>query len=140
MASINGVEVGRSAVADGNSRLSVTVPSGVSGALTLQVRGESTGLVMNYPLTVVASATDDGGKTDDSNTGDPRQQGDGQSQNPDQGKQASTQDADAVASKRMLATTGADVSQAGLIVLALFTAWGACTLGVRALRQRGNRR
>ncbi|MFT8331456.1 ExeM/NucH family extracellular endonuclease [Bifidobacterium psychraerophilum] len=140
VASINGVEVGRSAVADGNSRLSVTVPSGVSGALTLQVRGESTGLVMNYPLTVVASATDDGGETDDSNTGDPRQQGDGQSQNPDQGKQASTQDADAVASKRMLATTGADVSQAGLIVLALFTAWGACTLGVRALRQRGNRR
>lgn len=50
VASINGVEVGSSNVTDNTSHLSVRIPTGMSGAVTLQVNGVSTGLVMSYPL------------------------------------------------------------------------------------------
>ncbi|MDN6272102.1 MAG: nuclease, partial [Bifidobacterium crudilactis] len=47
VASVNGVEVGKSDVADGNFQLTVTIPAGISGGLTLQVKGVSTGLTMS---------------------------------------------------------------------------------------------
>ncbi|MDN6272101.1 MAG: hypothetical protein L0J23_05430 [Bifidobacterium crudilactis] len=89
----------------------------------------------------VAAASIDGGTKED-----PKPQNPQAPQNPSQEAAGKTQGADAAktsaeagakaAAKRNLATTGADVSQAGLIVLALFMAWGACALSVKALRQR----
>ncbi len=144
VASINGVEVGKSDVADGNSQLTVTIPAGISGGLTLQVKGVSTGLTMSYPLTVAAASNDGGTKEDPKPQNpqapqNPSKEGDGKTQGADAAKTSAEAGAKAAA-KRNLATTGADVSQAGLIVLALFMAWGACALSVKALRQRDGTR
>ena len=57
VATINGVEVGSADVVDDAATLTITVPGDLSGAVTLEVKGEATGTLSNYPLSVKASQT-----------------------------------------------------------------------------------